>query len=83
MAALRLEVEVVDSHGAVLHQLEHEGQRYVVARPGPYTVRARHNNPSTMNLTMAVDGKSCGESWVSDSTLLDWVGCCGGGWRFS
>ena len=78
MAALRLEVEVLDSHGALLHQVEHGQQTYVVARPGPYCVRARHNNVHRMNITMTVDGKSCGEGWVSDSTLLDLprVGSC-------
>jgi len=71
MAALELEVEVLDSHGAPLHQVEHGGQIYVVARPGPYTVRARHNHGRKMQVHVTVDGKSCGENRVSDKTLLD------------
>ena len=71
MAALELEVEVLDSHGAPLHQVQHgDLERYVVARPGKYTVRARHNHVRTkMKIKMAVDGKGCGESFVSANLL--------------
>ena len=41
-----------------------DSARYVVARPGPYTVRVRHFGPQKMYINMCVDGKNCGESWV-------------------
>ena len=62
--AVRLEVEVLDSAGAPLFQIQHDDVRYVVARPGPYTVRVRHFGPQKMYINMCVDGKNCGESWV-------------------
>jgi hypothetical protein len=62
--AVRLEVEVLDSAGAPLFQVQHDDVRYVVARPGPYTVRVRHFGPQKMDMEMCVDGKNCGEAWV-------------------
>ena len=59
-----MEVEVLDSAGAPLFQIQHDDVRYVVARPGPYTVRVRHFGPQTMHMLMSVDGKGCGESRV-------------------
>jgi hypothetical protein len=73
--AVRLEVEVLDSTGAPLFQIQHDDVRYVVARPGPYTMRVRHFGPQKMRMEMCVDSKNCGEAQVRSSCVTPGVGC--------
>jgi hypothetical protein len=68
--AVRLEVEVLDSTGTPLFQIQHDDIRYVVARPGPYTVRVRHLGPQKMYITMSIDGTTCGECMVRSRETL-------------
>ena len=74
--AVRLEVEVLDSAGAPLFQIQHDDVRYVVARPGPYTVRVRHFGPQKMDMEMCVDGKTAAKPGCAPVCAACWGWVC-------